>query len=427
MSLQRRGQAEARSDHQFDKVARPIHEARALVNLPSEILALIVTQVETAKVLSHISQTCKRLRNFVEQIGFRVFVQTRFPYFNAPLLRSTSFWRDAAHGLTTLQRNWDRKAFIAWHVRPETNHDHGRQRRNPMSRQTMGFLPVIDSYENWYGGNWNSRKEVVVWGAGAGLVMRVKVMGRKASKMWAITTKDQRRSFNAHGQRIKWATHNDKKALEGRDDITTVNLLPQKNLIGCEQIIVGRASGDLTLVSLSTDDWHDVATTLASYETAGRSVRSATRTSNPSGWFAACLSDAAIALFSLDSSHEHVLPIGEVSAIPAGISGRTWSSRFLNQEKLAVGYGPSKEPIRVYDISSGEFTDRGVRSLPLNDLGSSTSLDTTTVNSSGITSIYSLAPIPSASLTGGSDGEVFLSGAYDGFARYALRSHLIKQ
>ncbi len=403
----------------------PSFMGKSLANLPSELLAQVVAHIETARILLHLSLTCRRLRRFVERDGFRVFVQTRFPYIQSSYsLHGSSFWRDAAHGLTTLQRNWDRKAFIARRIKhdPETHYDRPGQRTHRRSRQTMGFIPVIDSYETWYGGDWDSRKEVVAWGAGAGLVMRVTTMGNKAEDMWGTGTDTRKlpRCLDVHGHNIDWTVYNETNVRDGRDDITYLNLLPQQILGDPEQVIIGRASGGLSRVSLSPNLSIDQAEVVASYETGCRSVRSAARNASNQRLLAACLSDSAIALYPLDTPHRQVKPVGEVSAVPAKASERTWSSHFLNHNRLAVGFGPSEKPIQVYDIGCGQLTDKNVRSLALSDTEAGASIDGPDMVHLLATSVYSLAPIPTCSLAGGGDGEVFLSGAYDGLTRYVL-------
>ena len=390
-----------------------------LSTLPPELLTQIITHIETARTLLHLSLTCKRIRAFVKQDGFRVFVQIRFPHIQFTPLHSSTFWQEAAHGLTTLERSWERKAFIAWSInpRPEENQDYRRQRAYFRTGQTMGFVPAIDSYEAWYGGDWSSRKEVVAWSTGAGLVLRVKIMGKEAKNIWESNSCQRSWKLNNHKQLIKWVNYKEPKSVEGRDDITSVHTLESQHLSRPEQVIIGRASGSLSLIALATDAPHDQAECLASFETAGRTVRSTCKSASSKALLAACISDSSLVLYPLDNARDLVSPIGEVSVLPAGLSGRTWSSRFLNHEKIAVGHGPSQEPIKIYDIGHGQLTDKSVRSLSLSKSNADERLDAPDMLHSVSTSVYSLASINAASSAGGFDGGVFLSGAYDGLAR----------
>lgn len=388
-----------------------------LATLPPELLAQIVVHIDTARAISHLALTCRKAYAFVENDGFRIFVQTRFPYIRPPTKPSPSFWKEAAHGITSLSKNWDRKAFVAWSINPqkEISQDLRSQRsrgRPVQVGQTMGFTPVIDSYEAWYGGDWSSRKEVVAWGAGAALYMRGKIMGKNKKHKWQSSDMGHLKGINAHKQRYAYAIYNEKVAHEGLDDITTVSLLPQRGLDDPEQVIIGRASGGLSLINLSTETAQSKI--LSSYETQGRPVRSAATKSESNPLLAACLSDSTIALYPIDPTSSQVQPISQVSANPFNQS-RTWSSRFLRHDRLIVGLGPSQEPLHVYNIGQGEIIQEKVRVLELSDFSANARLDLRTENGvRSATSVYSLAPIDVSSSAGRAEENMFLSGAYDG-------------
>ncbi len=390
-----------------------------LAMLPPEILGQIVTHITTAKELCHLSLACKRLHTFVENDGFRVFSQTLFPYVQFPSTHTASFWRDALHGLTTQARNWDRKAFIAWIICSETdanqkNERNRRHTRNAPRGQTMGFIPVIDSYEAWYGGDWSSRKEIVAWGAGADLVVRTRTMGRKAQDIWSTAVNRSPKNFNAHHHTYKWANYHEPGVNEGLDDITFVKLLQQASIDDLEQFIIGRVSGALQLVSLNKNT--SQSQVRCSFTTNGHPVRSAT-TNGVQTLLAACLSDSIVSLYSISSSTSHIVPeiapVAETSAKPSGQVGRTWTSRFLSNERLAVGYGPAQQTIRIYNVGRGELTSEssGLYNPEAGRHGDHS------------TSVYSISPIATSSSAGGTGGDTFLSGAYDGLVRlHDLRS-----
>ena len=385
-----------------------------LATLPPEILAQIVTHIETARAVHRLSLTCKRLHAFVENDGFRVFAQTRFPYVCFPSTHNSSFWRDATHGLTTLARNWDRKAFLGWRINPVSGSSL-ENRRHKTRTQTMGFVPVIDSYEAWYGGDWSSREEIVAWGSGADLVVRTRTMGNKARDAWKAAAPENLSDFNVHQHRYEWTVYHETGVREGKDDITSLNLLPQDSVDETEQVIIGRASGGLIHVSLSKGtSGHQVHSV---FSTEGRPVRSATTNLGSRDLLAACLSDAVIALYPISRLNNRVASIAKTTVIPPGQSGRTWTSQFLSNDRLAVGYGTSQQPIRIYNIGRGEMTSEYSRTLGFNDAGADPRFHTLSDNNGGATSVYSLASIATSSLTGRADGDLFLSGAYDGLCR----------
>ena len=396
--------------------------AISLDKLPTELLLQIVAHIQTAQTLLRLALASKRLNELIQSDGFRVFVQNRFPSIQTP-----PYWRDAAHALTTLSRNWDRKAFIAHNIEPpklqpleefRTQRGYRSQRRR---QQTMGYQPVIASYEVWDGGKWCSRKEVVAWGAGAELILRSKRMGELAEREWHSSENQHRRSvFDQHHHMHDWTIYKMAGTTDGRDDITSVNLIPSHNR-DPEQMFVGRASGSLHQISLSIQD--STSALVGTYATQGRPVRSATISSDPQHLLAACLADNAIALYSTSAEGSDIHPNDEVAAVPPGTPGRTWSSKFLRNDRLAIGRGPSGQPILVYGIDQNGFSKGPLRRFEVDaddsDAGGKHSIASSVAN----TSVYPITPIGPSSAAGGAEGDIFLSGGYDGKVRlHDLRS-----
>ena len=279
----------------------------------------------------------------------------------------------------------------------------------------MGFVPVIDSYEAWYGGDWSSRKEIVAWASGADLILRARTMGDKAKDIWETTTSRSSRDFNAHQHRWDWAIYHGEGVEEGRDDITSLNLLQHNSLDDPEEVIIGRASGDLVKVSLSKRTSRNHIQ--SSFATEGRPVRSATTNTGSQELLAACLSDTVVALYPISTSDMQVAPIVETMATQPGQPGRTWTSQFLNKDRLVVGYGISEQPIRIYNIGRGDLTSECADTIGFDDAGADEMFPTIGHNNDGATSVYSLAPIATSSSIGRAEGDLFLSGAYDGLCR----------
>jgi hypothetical protein len=279
----------------------------------------------------------------------------------------------------------------------------------------MGFVPVIDSYEAWYGGDWSSRKEVVAWASGADLMLRARTMGDKAKDSWETTISKSPRDFNAHQHRWDYAIYHGEGVKEGRDDITSLNLLQHNSLDGPEEVIVGRASGDLVKVSLYKRTSRNQIQ--SSFATEGRPVRSATTNTGSQDLLAACLSDTVVALYPISTSNMQVAPTVETIATPPGQPGRTWTSQFLNKDRLVVGYGISQQPIRVYNIGRGDLTSECADTIGFSDAGADETFRALGHNNDGATSVYSLAPIATSSSIGRAEGDLFLSGAYDGLCR----------
>lgn len=386
----------------------------ALAQLPLELLAQIISYFETARTLSYFSQTCKTLHDYVERDGFRVFVQNRFPSIQTP-----PFWREAAHALTTLSRNWDRRALLARYLIPKLDPPsaYSNQRRDNMARrtkkQTMGYQPILDSYEEWVGGNWNSRKQIVVWGAGSELFLRCKKMGKfpESVSQHMLLEGQPSRHLDQHHHRSSWATYRDFRFVEGRDDITSTNLLPSLSGHDHELMVVGRASGDLSLLDISTSALQSRVVT--EFATNRRPVRSATINKESNPLLAVCLSDSSLALYPVHPEDKYTKPSDVTTISVSEKPGKLWCTQFLRSDRLAIGLGSSREPIYVYDV-----TPDGLSKEPVRRFGFSLQSSASSPKHHNSSSVYQFASLGPSSSAGGAEGEVFLSGGYDGNVRY---------
>ena len=214
-----------------------------LEDLPVEIIWHVIKCLGYARDVSHLSLACKGLYSIVVKDGYQLFVQDAFPTISIPAPveyagNMGAFFKDAAHSLTTLSRNWDRKAFIAHHALPFSLTQ--QSRHGGQSQQTMGFTPAIDSHETWYGNDWRDRYQVLVCGAGSRLYIRLIDLGK-------IFYPESRRDEPSSYQQ-RWETYNERGTLDGRDDIVAVKLLPQASR-NRQHMVVARTSGDLAIIS----------------------------------------------------------------------------------------------------------------------------------------------------------------------------------
>ncbi|KAI9846229.1 MAG: hypothetical protein M1837_004218 [Sclerophora amabilis] len=399
-----------------------------LSDLPLEILNQITSHLSTARSVSSFSQTCRRLHGLLRKEAWRVFVQHRFP--SIPIIPTApATWVDVAESLTALSRAWDRKAFLARYIEPPQDSAtpplqgaRGRRnlnQRNARSRggsqQTMGYRPIVDSYEAPSGKGKTGRKEVVAWGAGSELIARVKSNGSESEGDWAV--------YNGHGQ------------VHGRDDISSVNILRptqscrQHDSYDREEIIVGRASGSLAKVSLPFNPSVPEETHIKTYETRNRAVRSAHVSPAFDPLLAASLSDETIAIFRVHGDSCTVDPSAELSAFRSRKGGRSWCTRFLSAGRLAVGLGPSVEPIHIYDIRPDDVSLEPARRFCTAGaevkVNIDARLDTGAEVLRGKSSVFAIQGLPLGSTTGRDDGDVFLGGWYDGMCRlHDMRSPL---
>jgi WD40 repeat protein len=389
-----------------------------LADIPIELLNQVVSHCPATSV-GHLSRTSKSLHEFVEKEGWRTFTQTHFTSVGTSL-----YWRDAARSLTTLSRNWQRRAFLATYLAPSGDAtalpawQAIKKWRRPAG-QTMGFQPAVDSYEHFIGSRWTDRRQVVAWSAGAELVVRVKVRDASTEEAYRNATPQDKNNFENNGTRVRWWTYKPLSSVEGRDDITSVQILkrddqPSRNSIdSSEQIIIGTANGDLQLVEVPPGSDSGVIKTY--YVTNGVSVRSTSlsteteTTQDQPQHLAANLSDSRIALYQVDPTQFKIAPVSEINAIPQRQKGcRIWSTKFLDSKHLAVGLGPSVEPINIFEIRPEGIVEEPVRKIGLT--GNADELDPVKASS-----IYPIEPLLDSN--GGRNGDLFLSGGYDGIVR----------
>ncbi|KAL9635421.1 MAG: hypothetical protein Q9164_003466 [Protoblastenia rupestris] len=263
----------------------------------------------------------------------------------------------------------------------------------------MGFTPVIDSYEAWDGSGWASRKQTVAWGAGPELIVGSREL-----------PEPREGSQNPYG----WAVYRERGTIDGRDDITYVQLLHNQSSVR-GHVLVGRVNGDLARISMGLNERNGRHERLVSFNTGGRPVKSASV--NHDDLLAACLSDGSLALFSLNEDTAIIDPVEDINILSSP-KGKIWTTCFLDKHRLATGYGPASDPIKIFDLTRGDLSKQGnlARSIHFGKKHGE-------YNAQALTSTYSLAPLPTSSSADGREGDLFLSGAYDGIARlHDLRS-----
>ncbi|CAO2655821.1 Nn.00g046240.m01.CDS01 [Neocucurbitaria sp. VM-36] len=392
----------------------------ALSILPNEILSLITGYLEHPRDVLYLSLASRRLSEFAKLDGWKAFLRGRFA-----LSGLESDARNSVHGLTTLYRNWDRKGFVARYLEPSVkttslNSWQSKRWKGPQG-QTMGYQPSIDSYEEMYGG-WGERREVLAWSAGTQIVMRVRETGLNIDKIRQQEEDvdqgpDQTWNYDAFNHLNSWFTYKIPGSFEGRDDITSLKLLrPHQRDMDFEDIVFGTASGQLSLLSVSSERGETLE---QQYETGRRAVGSTSISSSSSPMLAVTLGDSSLALYPIDRdsiSDQPVDPTTQITPIiPGARSGRLWSCHFLSKDKVAVGLGPSYEPIQIYGLAPGGLLSEPIRTFNLESkFWQGSRVDMSPQRS---TSIYPILAIPSTAQGGSDAGNTFLTGGYDGIIR----------
>ena len=348
-----------------------------LQSLPPELLDRIVSRFETAHTLVSLARTSKYLYEYVKKSGFRVFVQNTFPHASTP-----PQWAQAARGLTRLAKAWEQKALTASILRPPVRTGrpatgHSRSNDRGAGRSSIGFQPVLDCYEDWPGGAWRSRREVLACGAGPQLVVRV-----RSDCIQPYDAVDER---YVRDDRARWMTGGDDQYREGPDDITAVRLLrPHQCALPDDmsvELVVGRWNGELRRVRVTPQG----TTTVARYDTGGQPVRCADL-SSAAAPFLACTAEATVRLFSVGvpdppNPSNPTPPIDTLAPPSPDRANRVWAPRFLSSRRLAIGRGPSATPLAVHDVGP-----TGIRPEPVFSAPATTG--------SGRDAAYAITPLP---------------------------------
>lgn len=373
-------------------------ERRSLDRLPPEIISQIITHAPSVKFLRELSLTNRALHDVVETDGWAAFVTNRFPSMATP-----PYWRDAAHGLTTLSRNLDRKAFIAEDVGPNLSSGarllslpdgNISQKWNRSSGQTMGYQPVIDSHEVWGSDGWASRREVLAWGAGAEAVIKIH---RRRDGVEAPAT---------------WVAYRDPQCRDGLHDITALRILNHTGSASdtgfTVNLMIGRASGGIQKVELNARN----SKIARKYDCGNANVQCADVNGASDPLLAACLGDSTIGLFKVNGPEQAAQCLSEATCGSAEEKGsRSWSSRFISNNRLAIGRGISKRIVYVYDVQPDGISTEPLRafSSELSDQGARN------------TSAYPIVSVPKSTQSNDGDGDLLFSGGYDGIIRLVNR------
>lgn len=391
-----------------------------LTDLPPELLDHITTYLPTAQTINNLGRANKSLRTFVEKDAWQTFSRTRFPSLYPADASSKSFHKATARALATLSKAWDRRAFVSRYIEP-----HGDIRAFPGNKrvdrwkrprgQTIGFTPQLDCYEGIDARG--EREEVLAFTAGAEICLR-------------------ERKIEGSAEDPRWTAYRPLTSVEGRDDVTCMHLLKPQ---GSEQhhdtakrVISGTANGDLQLLNLPPDDGSDIVK--SHLATTGRAVRSSSLWQEPfkPTLLAANLGDSHVALYTVDANVKDMAPKTEIDIRQQMTNGRrgqrAWSTNFISSQTLAIGLGPSEEPLHIYTLTSSGLEKEPSRKFALqNDidkLAGQITLEGFSKRSAS--SVYPVVPLaPESTSAGGSEsGQVFLSGAYDGIIRlHDLRSN----
>lgn len=365
-----------------------------LDELPTEIIHHIASHLPTASSIINLSLTNQTLHLQIsgdDYATFRAFVQRRFPS-----IRTPPYWKDAACILTTRSRAWDRRAFIAKALEPPAD------RQNPLYYErargpSIGYSPVIDSYETWQGSRWTDRHEVLVWGAAGRLIMRIN-----------------------ESNSTTWHVHKVRNDQLPQNDVLNVRLLrgSQRKAQNKEEVIIRRASGEITKLELrrSCHEFHEST----HFNTMGLDAE-CIDVSHASKPLLAVCSPGAVQIFDGTADEQHNKPISTLNVENSHeYKHRSRCAKFLSEERLAVAVqfvdGRNVAPINIYHV----MPDGSSASPELCFPSSNGHASERTRNRTNANAVVPLDDV--ASLIG-RPGQVFLSGWSDGIVRlYDVRA-----
>ncbi|KAK8120167.1 hypothetical protein PG999_004287 [Apiospora kogelbergensis] len=396
-----------------------INEPTRLDSLPLDILLIILRHLNTARSVAYLGIACRRLREVVKVDGWRNFVRSRFNTLRLPQSLSDDEWHVLAKNLTWQSRAWERHALtvdsLVPHREQQRSTRDGADRRHfrPAQRtQTFPCQIIVDASCRQQG---NSEQETVVWGAGEDIVARYRNTSANTpqSEVWHTLAGSQD-GFQP-----------------GKDDVTSISILDQE---AEPNVVVGRASGDLRLLSLDPAQFgrtrmtfqpsvnEDVKDNYTQNEIQALDFCQKTRTLG-------AITKDNVLLYAVDPCEAYKLGNTEdnegagINVMPKDVfnvhtieGSKPFKTircmRFTANEGIALGLTSSTQPLRYLTLSpTGPRLDAASKILP-----SARATDSYALKGWANATVRGLLPIDTASIAGGK-GNVILSSYEDGTIR----------
>ncbi|KAL2019885.1 hypothetical protein VTK56DRAFT_9060 [Thermocarpiscus australiensis] len=319
-----------------------------LVDLPDDILFLVIAYLECARDLRAVALSCQRLHHFVRGNGWRIFVKTKFPSLLVPDPATGCFtWHQLAESLTWQSRCWDRRSLQFQALIPHR----GNRRDGRLQGHSMGlFQSVVDAHFNPV-----NQQELVVWGAGEDIVARY-------------------RERRGRGQVSKTSWHRlDGKELGfgiGYDDIKAIKIVDHG---GRKAILTGRHQGQLCLLSAEPDRFGETiarfSPVLCGSEPATNSQQSSEQETinsldvhhDGARSFIAAATKTTVKIYGLPTGDMlETAPLTSydlTESILTSDSARLCSARWMEQGKsIALALAGSSDPLRYLALTPSGWT-----------------------------------------------------------------------
>ncbi|PNY29158.1 Uncharacterized protein TCAP_00918 [Tolypocladium capitatum] len=205
--------------------------AASLGSLPDHLLLDVVEYLDTARDVFHLGSSSRRAHSLIHHDGWKTFVRTRFPSLTAPSGDSAG-WGPVADRLTYLDRCWEKRAFMFSYFREAApKRERGcrqGQRPRPRHGQSVKFQSVVDAQLVS-----STQDDMLACGAGEDLFVRWRAADGKSPGTWRSLL----------GRETGYAA--------GTGDVTAVSAMERNSR---PEVVVGRANGDVQLLSAADDD-----------------------------------------------------------------------------------------------------------------------------------------------------------------------------
>lgn len=311
-----------------------------LGSLPDHVFIDIVEHIDTARDVSHLSASCRDTQAAMHREGWRAWARTRFPSHRMPMGGTAVDWRAAADRLTYLDRCWERRGLRFCYFREDRRQRDAGQNRARWHRgeQSVAFKSVLDVCLTSSG---SQQDELLACGTGEDIRVRWRTGGDKSQDTWR-TLAGKEAGYSA-----------------GKGDVTAVSTIERGDK---PELVVGRANGDIQLLSAAFDDsFGQPARTLLHVDETnqklGRSLgqRAVTWTEwQPESRIMATCRSTLLTLYDLssaDGSEKELKPmmyydVSQDAADSGGYVPMMHCVKFMSGDTIACGMSWSNEPLR---------------------------------------------------------------------------------
>ncbi|KAK8098548.1 uncharacterized protein PG998_014034 [Apiospora kogelbergensis] len=379
-----------------------INEPTRLDSLPLDILLIILRHLNTARSVAYLGIACRRLREVVKVDGWRNFVRSRFNTLRLPQSLSDDEWHVLAKNLTWQSRAWGKACFDC---------------RLPRSAQR-----AAKKYPRW------GRPEALQ----ASTAYPDLPMPDHSGCILPPTREFRARDANTPQSEVWHTLAGSQDGFQpGKDDVTSISILDQE---AEPNVVVGRASGDLRLLSLDPAQFgrtrmtfqpsvnEDVKDNYTQNEIQALDFCQKTRTLG-------AITKDNVLLYAVDPCEAYKLGNTEdnegagINVMPKDVfnvhtieGSKPFKTircmRFTANEGIALGLTSSTQPLRYLTLSpTGPRLDAASKILP-----SARATDSYALKGWANATVRGLLPIDTASIAGGK-GNVILSSYEDGTIR----------